>query len=300
LRTEASSPLAFDLDPIRVELAARAERLLIFDVETTGTDRRRDQVIELCVMHGLEGQGGSRTWRFRPEVSIHPGAQAVHGISMEDLADCPSFGDCADEIVQVFSGAEVVVGYNLAFDIDMIQAEYERLRRPGIEFAGKQIVDAFRLWQQCEPRSLMHAHKRFVGDAFAAAHSAEADVAATARVLQGMLRAFGLADQEWGAVAAVCDPQRPSWVGPSRHMQWDPQGAIVLSFGKHAGTPVHVLARGKDAGYLSWIADKDFPPHVIEICRQAMQLAGDDFLAWARRRYGQAAPTVSPPFAGRG
>jgi len=115
-----------------------------------------------------------------------------------------------------------------------------------------------------------------------------------------MLKHFGLADQEWGAIAGVCDPQRPSWVGPSRHLQWDQQGEVVLSFGKHQGTPVRTLARSKDSGYLMWIADKDFPPHVIEICRQALQLAGDEFLAWARRRYGQAAPTAAPPFAGRG
>jgi len=218
---------------------------------------------------------------------------------MEDLAGCPSFAACADEIIQVFASAEVVIGYNLAFDIDMLQSEYARLRRPGIDFSGKTIVDAFRLWQQCEPRSLQHAHKRFVGDSFAAAHSASADVAATARVLQGMLRAFGLDDRDWGAIAGVCDPQRSSWVGPSRHLQWDAQGTIVLTFGKHSGTPLHELARSKDSGYLAWIADKDFPAHVIEVCRKALDLAKDDFLAWARRRYGQPAPTVAPPFATR-
>ena len=208
--------------------------------------------------------------------------------------------ECADEILAIFASAQVVVGYNLAFDIDMLQSEYERLRRTGLDFSGKTIVDAFRLWQQCEPRSLQHAHQRFVGDSFAAAHSASADVAATARVLQGMLRAFGLDGRGWDAIASVCDASRPSWVGPSRHLQWDAQGTIVVAFGKHSGTPVHVLAAGKDSGYLAWIADKDFPSHVIEICRKALELSGEDFLAWARRRFGQAAPTAAPPFAGRG
>jgi len=303
--TEAPTQLAIDvetLDQLRgaADLASRPERVLVFDVETTGTDRRRDQVIELCVQHGLAGEGGTRTWRFRPSVPIHPGAQAVHGISMEDLQDCPPFGAYADEIAAIFDGADVVVGYNLAFDIEMIQSEYERLRRPLIEFGGKTIVDAFRLWQRCEPRSLQHAHQRFVGDNFAAAHSASADVAATARVLEGMLRHFGLADRDWGAIAGVCEPQRPSWVGPSRHLQWDAQGMIAIAFGKHAGTPVHLLAASKDAGYLLWMTDKDFPAHVVEICRKAMDLPGEEFLTWARRRYGQAAPTAAPPFAGRG
>ncbi|MEZ4367917.1 MAG: 3'-5' exonuclease [Kofleriaceae bacterium] len=276
-----------------------ADGLLVFDVETTGTDKRRDQVIELCVQFGLgrDGQPApSRTWRFRPQVEISPGAQAVHGISMEDLAGCPAFGDCADEIAAMFAEAKVLVGYNLAFDIDMIQAEFERLRRPPIDFGGKTIVDPFRLWQQCEPRSLQHAHQRFVGETFAAAHSAEADVAATGRVLLGMLGSFGLEGKDWGAVADVCDPTRASWVGSSRHLQWDAAGDVVFGFGKHAGKSLHQLAR-EDASYLRWLMDKDFPLHVGELCRAALEhKLGDEFRAWARQRFGgpaEPAPVVT-------
>ena len=53
--------------------------------------------------------------------------------------------------------------------------EYTRLGKPMLDLAGKKIVDAFRLWQQCEPRSLQHAHQRFVGAGFAAAHSARSE-----------------------------------------------------------------------------------------------------------------------------
>ena len=300
MHTEASSTqTALDFD----------DGVLVFDVETTGTDKRIDQVIELCVQHGLGPAPRTRTWRFLPSVPIHPGAQAVHGISLEDLADCPPFAACADEITQVFASAKVVIGYNLAFDIDMIQAEYDRLSRPAIDFGEKRIVDAFRLWQQFEPRSLQHAHKRFVGDSFAAAHSASADVAATARVLQGMLKNFGLAGQDWDSVAKVCDPEgrimsglsRSAWVGPSKHLQWNDAGQIVMTFGKHASVPLHVVARTDD-GYLRWVIEKDFPPHVGEICKKALELrrsrdASNELIGWARQRYGQAAPTDAPAFA---
>jgi DNA polymerase-3 subunit epsilon len=270
-------------------------RILIFDVETTGTDKKRDQIIELCVQCGLEDDAPSRTWRFRPSVSINPGAQAVHGIGIEDLADCPAFEQCADEVAAVFAGSEVVIGYNLAFDIDMLHAEYERCGRTPLDFSGKTIVDAFRLWQQCEPRSLQHAHRRFVGDGFAAAHSASADVAATGRVLRGMLNAFELADRDWGAIAIVCDPTRSSWVGPSRHLRWDGE-SIVFGFGKHAGTQVTVLAR-EAPDYLEWLINKDFPDHVGEICRAALQHRDPVILvAWVRDRFGQPAPTEKPPF----
>src|SRR3970282_1113130 len=91
--------------------------------------------------------------------------------------------------------------------------------------------------RRCEPRSLQHAHRRFVGDEFAAAHSASADVAATGRVLVGMLEHFTLAEKYGGRTASVCEPGRASWVGPSRHLRWEGE-VIVLGFGKHLGAPV--------------------------------------------------------------
>lgn len=289
--------------PVPAARSPRSDRgVLVFDVETTGTDKRRDQVIELCIQFGLEAGARSQTWRFRPTVAISPGAQAVHGISMEDLIDAPPFAACAEEIAAIFAAAEVIVGYNLSFDVDMLQAEYERLRvaaadRGGLPVAtldtrNKTIIDPYRLWQQCEPRSLQHAHQRFVGQGFEAAHSASADVAATGRVLAGMLRTFGLDEHDWRGIAGVCDPQRPSWVGPSRHLQWDGP-SIVITFGKHAGSQVHELARGELRDYLRWVCDRDFPFHVREVCKRALEVPADEFLAWAKDQYGQPPATAA-------
>lgn len=193
---------------------------MIFDCETTGIDFTQDQVIEICIQHGLESGGAgqepvSRTWRIRPGVPIQSAAQAVHGISAEQLAGCPTFGEVAVEIAQWFAFADIIVGYNVAFDIQMLQAEYARLPElhpagRSLDLTGKQVIDALRLWQKCEPRSLQHAHQRFVGDEFAAAHSARADVAATGRVLAGMIKHFGLDEPrvDWNQIATVSDPSR--------------------------------------------------------------------------------------------
>ncbi len=293
-------------EPASTRAPAPAEpTIVVFDCETTGTDRIRDQIIELCIQRGLTADGAGdcpgdiKTWRIKPAVSIHPGAQAVHGISMADLEGCPPFAALADEIADAFATADVIVGYNITFDIDMLQAEYARIGRPLLDFTSKKIVDAFRLWQQCEPRSLQHAHQRFVGNAFEAAHTASADVAATGRVLAGMLRAFALDGQDWEQIATKCDPlqhERASWVGPSRHLRWENE-VVVIGFGKHGNTPVHELAAGPDRSFLTWMLERDFPAHVTEVCRAALDLPGDQFLAWAKDRYGQPAPTERPPFA---
>lgn len=281
---------------------AATPSVIIFDCETTGTDRVRDQIIELCIQCGLSDDAPSterRTWRIKPAVPIHPGAQAVHGIKAEDLEACPRFAELADEIEAVFKTADVIVGYNIMFDIEMLQAEYARIGRPLLDFTSKKIVDAFRLWQQCEPRSLQHAHQRFVGNAFEAAHTASADVAATGRVLAGMLRAFELDGQNWDEIATKADPlssSRAAWLGPSRHLRWENE-VVVLGFGKHGNTPLHELAAGPDRSFLTWMLERDFPSHVTEVCKRALELPSEQFLAWAKDRYGQPAPTAQPPFA---
>ncbi len=285
--------------------STESPRIVVFDCETTGTDRTNDQVIELCIQAGLgldrDEVPDSRVWRIKPAAPIHPGAHAVHGISIADLDECPSFAEVADEIADAFADADIIVGYNLAFDIDMLLAEYARIGRPAPDFASKKIIDAFRLWQQCEPRSLMHAHQRFVGAEFAAAHTASADVAATGRVLAGMLKHFELEGQDWEAIALRSDPLRSaSWVGPSRHLRWDGDVIVLAAYGaggKHANAAIHELAAGPDRAFLEAMVAAELPPHVHDVCRMALELPADAFLAWARDRFGQPAPTVQPPFA---
>jgi DNA polymerase-3 subunit epsilon len=247
----------------------RGTQVVVLDVETTGKDRATDQVIELCVRLGLGSDAASRTWRIRPEVPIHPEATAVHGITAEALASCPLFWEAAPEFLPLIGGADVVVGYNVSFDIDMLQAELTRAGIPPLSFAGKQVVDVLRLWHHVEPRTLVAAHAKFCGEALVDAHQAEADVAATARVLSSMLAAFGLAGRPWSEIAAISDPfaGRAAWIGPSSHVQWDESGAVVFGFGKHKGQQVaHV-----DAGFLRWVLARDFPPHVKKICSVALE-----------------------------
>ncbi len=258
--------------------------ILIFDVETTGTDKKRDQVIELCAQFGLGDEAPSKTWRIRPQVPIHPGAQEVHGISMQDLEQAPTFGQLADELRGLFANVQMLVGYNLRFDIDMLQAEFQRLGQAPLDLSRTYVVDPFRLWQRCEPRSLMDAHKRFVGGQFDAAHSAKADVAATGRVLLGMVDAFSLGT-DWESVADICEPERANWIGGTHHLQWAADGSAVIAFGKHTGVPLSHLAAGPDASYLEWLVGSDFPPHVREVCAKALEVNADGLAAWLAHTY---------------
>ena len=245
------------------------KRIVVLDVETTGKERAIDQIIEMCLRFGLGPDAEARTWRIRPEVPIHPEALAVHGISMEALADCPLFAAVVTEFLPLISAADMIVGYNVAFDLDMIQAELARAEIPPLLIAGKQVVDVLRLWHHVEPRTLVAAHAKFCGEPLVDAHQATVDVAATARVLSSMLSTFGLTEKPWPEIATISDPfaNRAAWIGPSPHLQWDASGAVVFGFGKYKGQQVGHA----DGGFLRWVLAKDFPPHVKKICRVSLE-----------------------------
>ncbi|MCO4763563.1 MAG: 3'-5' exonuclease [Myxococcales bacterium] len=265
-----------------------AERVLVFDTETTGTDPRKDQVIELCLQFGLDESAEVKVWRCRPTAPMTPGAEAVHGISMADLQGCPPFAAIADEVRANFAQADVLVGYNMRFDVEMLQAEYHRLRQAPLELGHALFVDPLRLWQRSEQRRLVDAHRRFVGGDFDAAHSAAADVAATGRVLLGMRDSFGLGAKSWEEVADVIDPMRKARIGGTQHIRWTEDGDVVIDFGKHRGQRLGDIAAGPNSGYLRWIRDKDFPAHVRDACDAALRLSPAELHRWLHERFGPA------------
>jgi DNA polymerase-3 subunit epsilon len=259
-----------------------SERIVVLDVETTGKERSTDQVIELCLRFGIDADAESQTWRIRPEVPIHPEATGVHGIIATDLVACPIFAEIAPAFRPLLEAADVLVGYNVVFDLDMLQAEFSRAKTPPLDLSGKLIVDVLRLWHHVEPRTLVAAHAKFCGEELIDAHQAAADVAATARVLAAMLATFDLADKSWPEIAAISNPfkGRQAWIGPSQHIQWDEGGGVVFGFGKHKGEQVDSV----DGGFLRWILAKDFPPHVKDVCRVALERRSQ-FKDWIAKYY---------------
>ncbi len=255
------------------------EVILIVDVETTGLNPS-DQVIELAVQKGLTPDSWNKSWRFKPSIPIPKQATAIHGIKDEDLADCPPFSAALEMIRKIFTGSDIIVGYNIAFDLKMIQAEFQRAGVAPLDLKGKSIIDPHRLWSRCEPRSLEAAVQRFAKREHTGAHAALADIAATGEVLSGMLKEFGLSDQSWKDLADFIEPERKNWVGSTEHIVWKDQ-TLVFGFGKHYGKDVFQVIK-EDVSYSRWIASKDFPEHVKNIVTKAAVTEKTEFLIWAQ------------------
>ena len=70
--------------------------IIFFDLETTGLDIAKDRIVELCYIR-VEPNGNeeARSMRVNPEMHIPEVASSVHGITDDDVKDCPTFADVA-------------------------------------------------------------------------------------------------------------------------------------------------------------------------------------------------------------
>ncbi len=126
-------------------------REIVLDTETTGLNPGIDRVIEIG---GIELENRFPTGRtfhvyINPQgVPIHPDAQAVHGITMESLADKPVFGEIAEEFLNFVDGA-MLVAHNAGFDMSFLNAELARHSLAVIEPA--RVVDTLMLARRKHP-----------------------------------------------------------------------------------------------------------------------------------------------------
>ena len=116
-------------------------REIVLDTETTGiSPRDGHRIIEIGALELMHHLPTGRTLHLyiNPERDIDEGAVAVHGITLEFLADKPVFADVADEFL-AFIGSDPLVIHNASFDMAFINAELTRIDRP--ELAIDQSVD---------------------------------------------------------------------------------------------------------------------------------------------------------------
>jgi len=105
-------------------------RQVVLDTETTGLDPAQGhRVIEIgCVeIENRRLTGRHFHCYIHPDREIDEGAQAVHGISTEFLADKPRFAQISEDFLRFVSGAELVI-HNAPFDVGFLNAELSLLK----------------------------------------------------------------------------------------------------------------------------------------------------------------------------
>jgi DNA polymerase-3 subunit epsilon len=128
-------------------------RQIVLDTETTGLDPRSGhRIIEVaCIEMVNRRLTGRHLHKYtNPEREIDEGAQAVHGISLEFLADKPKFADIADEFLEFINGAELII-HNAPFDLGFLNAELRRLDRVPVETICSRVTDTLRMAKDLHP-----------------------------------------------------------------------------------------------------------------------------------------------------
>lgn len=114
-----------------------------FDIETTGLDQAAGhRVIEVAlIFYDLETQveRGRYVRRVNPERPIDPKAQAVHGISFDELVCCPTWATVGHEVSKLLSKPAAIVAHNGAgFDLPFVNGELARI---GLPVSTAPVVD---------------------------------------------------------------------------------------------------------------------------------------------------------------
>lgn len=247
--------------------------LLFFDIESTGLNIATDCIAELSFVKVLPGgETRIRTWRFKPwdyaaraQHPMHPAASAVNGLKDADLADCPRFCDCVDEVAAWMEDSDLA-GFNSAkFDLPMLAEEFERVRKHmgreiPVDLHGKKMVDVQNIYHAMEPRNLKAAYRFYCGGDFENAHTAEADTLATYAVLKGQLDRYPETlknDVAFLANFAATAGGRTRPVDYAGRLVRNDRDEAVVSFGKHKGKTARQVYR-EDPSYFTWIENGEF------------------------------------------
>ena len=275
--------------------------LLFFDIESTGLNIASDSIIELCFVKIMPGnEQRVKTWRVKPwdyerncQRQINPSAQAVHGISAEDLADKPTFYEIADEVVEWLIGSDLA-GFNSAkFDLPMLAEEIERVRRwkqkeLEINLHEMKMVDVQNIYHALEPRNLKAAYRFYCGQELENAHAAEADTLATYEVLKGQLDRYPeTLRNDVGFLSNFSE--RHKTVDYAGRLVYNDKKEAVISFGKHKGKTAREVYFSEPS-YFAWIDNGDF---TLDTKRQFALLKAR-FEAEKKAAYAEKVKTAAP------
>lgn len=128
-------------------------RQIILDTETTGLETSLGhRIIEIAAVEMVNRQltGNHFHQYLNPGREIDPGAQQVHGISLEFLQDKPSFRDIVGDFLGYVAGGELVI-HNAPFDVGFLDYELGLLGMEPMRHYCPAITDTLKMAKQLRP-----------------------------------------------------------------------------------------------------------------------------------------------------
>lgn len=104
-----------------------SQKILFFDTETTGLNPGNICQLSYIIIDGDCIQANNHFFKVN---YVEPGAQRVHGLSVEKLlklSNNKTFKDNFNQLKTDFDSADLLVGHNISFDLKFVNSEYRQL-----------------------------------------------------------------------------------------------------------------------------------------------------------------------------
>jgi len=236
--------------------------IIFFDLETTGVDTAKDRIVEISLVKVMpDGEEIVKTRRINPQMPIPAEATAIHGITDDDVKDCPVFAQIAKSLDQFMRGCDFGGFNSNRFDLPMLVEEFMRAGID-VDFKRRKFIDVQNIFHKMEQRTLVAAYKFYCNKDLTGAHSAEADTKATYEVLKAQLDRYSVLENDVDALAEFS--ARGETVDYAGRIVYDDKGNEVFGFGKYKGRSVSEIF-SLEPSYYTWMMNGDFPLYTKKV-----------------------------------
>ena len=275
-----------ELAPMNFSALHLKKPLVVFDLETTGTDLSKDRIVELAMIKVSpdgtvekkpDQPGKEHRLLINPERPIPVESSMVHGIYDGDVADKPTFRQYAKGMADFLDGCDLAGFNSNRFDVPFLAEEFLRV---GVDFGmeGRNLIDVQNIFHMMEQRTLRAAYQFYCGKELDGAHEAMPDTEATLEVLLAQLERYesttvmasngdqvGPVPTDMDALHVFCQRQR--FADLAGRFVYDDQDAVVFNFGQHKGKSVESILKA-NPGYFGWMMGADFPEYTKRVLRK--------------------------------
>lgn len=221
--------------------------------ESTKSHGITDERIRMC----------NKCGKSREEHPVFPGNVAVNPLECPEFHPVPTFYKLANNLAIGFKDCDFA-GKNVRFDLRKIASEMRRVRVVW-SYVGARIIDADRLEQLGDPRTLSDLYRKHLGKEPEDAHQALADVRMTTEILEVQLTKYSKLPRD---LDMLHDLQWPGWIDPEGKFRFVNGVPSFGNWGKHRDKPMSWVSK-MDAGYWDFILKSDFSPDIKELARKA-------------------------------
>ena len=214
--------------------------IIFFDLETTGVDTARDRIVEISMVKVMpDGEEITKTRRLNPGMHIPEEASAIHGITDDDVRDCPTFAQVARSLEQFIRGCDFGGFNSNRFDLPVLVEEFLRAG-VDVDFKRRKFIDVQNIFHKKEQRTLV----------------------ATYEVLKAQLDRYDDLENDIDKLAEYsCRAESADYAG---RILYNEKGEEVFGFGKYKGRSVAEVFR-IEPSYYAWMMNGDFPLYTKKV-----------------------------------